>query len=136
MLEAELLPKVTCGLCRHGARRALHALRENRSADWVAGSTLKSNGSQNTPTFRLPNIVGGTNETTPPTIPPSSRRRCRTPSHVTLRTGAHLSDAAGAADHRVSSRWIGRHDRTPDGTMAFGAAGPDVRHLKPAGRGH
>ena len=51
-------------------------------------------------------MKGGTNETSPPkAISASGRGRGRAAGHVAHRLGASLSDAAGAVDRRLCSRW-------------------------------
>jgi ABC-type uncharacterized transport system substrate-binding protein len=68
------------------------------------------------------------NETSPPTISASGRRRCRIASGIAHRAGAGLSDAAGAYHRRLCRRRRCRHRRAPDRSMAVGAARSAIRH--------
>src|SRR6476619_5240846 len=49
------------------------------------------------------------NETSPPHVLASGCGRCRAPGHLALLLGTSLSDAAGAFDRAVRSRWCVRH---------------------------
>ena len=63
----------------------------------------------------------------------SGRGRCRAAGPFAHRTGADLSDAAGAHCGRSCRRRRDRHHRAPDGSVAVGAAWPAIRHREPAG---
>ena len=52
------------------------------------------------------------------------------------RTGGDLSIAAGARDRAVRARRHDRHRRATDGTVAFRAPWPAIRHREPARRVH
>src|SRR6516162_2438109 len=93
-------------------------------------------------TFRLhlDIIVGGqgcssswsiTRETSPPAISAPGRGRYAASDLLAHCNGVNLSVAAGAPDRRFC-RWRRiRRRRTRDGAVAFGKAGPAVRHRKP-----
>ena len=68
------------------------------------------------------------------TISASGRGRCRAAGRVARRTGASLSDAAGADHRRLSAGWRHRHRCAPDRSMAVGAARPAIHRREPAGR--
>src|SRR5262249_16721274 len=77
---------------------------------------------------------GGRYETSPPKFLASSPGCRRAGGGIGDGGGAVLSDAAGAYCRRISSGWRRRHRRSPDGTMAVGAARPAIHHREPAGR--
>ena len=64
-----------------------------------------------------------------------NRGRCRAAGRITDREGASLSDAAGAHHRRFSPRRRGRHRRSPDRSVAVGAARPAIHRREQAGRG-
>jgi tripartite-type tricarboxylate transporter receptor subunit TctC len=67
---------------------------------------------------------GGIDETSPPQIPASGRRRYR--ASASRRSGARLSDAAGTHHRRLPARLCGGHSRAPAWPAAVGAARPTV----------
>src|SRR5262245_36898620 len=100
----------------HEAARFYHAARR-RCGD-VAGCRAGS---------------AGRNETSPPQISASGRRRRRAAGRVAFRVGASLSDATGAHRRRLSGWRDDRRHRTPHGSMAVGATWPAIRDREPAG---
>src|SRR5262249_56019664 len=76
--------------------------------------------------------VGG--KSSPPQILASRRGRCSATGGLARRSGASLSDAAGAHRCWLPARRRCGHHGTPDRSIAFGAARPAIHHREPAGR--
>src|SRR5262249_60436853 len=70
----------------------------------------------------------------PTTIPALGGRRCRATGRIAYGKRASLSVAAGALDRHQCRRWLARHHRTSDGSMAVGAKGTADRRRQPSGR--
>src|SRR5215471_18594833 len=75
------------------------------------------------------------NETSPPTISASGRRRCRATGGVADREGAILSDAAGAVDRAIPSGRRGGLVLASHRSTIVGAAWPTGHYREPSGRG-
>src|SRR5438132_507937 len=75
-------------------------------------------------------------EPSPPAISPAGGGRCRRARRCSPCVRGRLSEPAGALDRRLHACRPQRHRCAPDGAVADGADGPDVRHRAPPWRGN
>jgi len=76
----------------------------------------------------------GRYEISPPSFSAACRHRCRRIGSAVARTGARLSDSAGALGGRIPARRPAGHRRAAAGSIPVRAIRPAIHHREPIGR--